>query len=126
MKLCAKKSSSVIVAGAILLFAFPATAQTDDSAAPTWITASNQPCKIWNPEPQPNESVTWSGSCTDGLASGKGVLKWTEDGKSDVEFDGEYAKGKRNGPGVMITPDGKRVTGEWINDDLLTPDRDAI
>jgi len=126
MNLSAKKSSGIAAATAILLFAFQATAQTDNSASPAWITATNQPCKIWNPEPQPNESVTWSGSCTDGFASGKGALKWTENGKPDVEFDGEYANGKRNGMGVVIMPDGNRTQGEWINDNLLTPDKDTI
>ena len=83
----------------------------------------NKPCKIWNPEPQPNESVTWSGGCKEGYASGRGVLRWTENGKPDVEFDGTYANGKRNGRGVIITPDGRRVEGVWVNDILLTPDR---
>ena len=53
--------------------------------------------------------MTWSGSCKDGLASGKGILRWTENGKPDAEFNGEYAGGKRNGSGVMITPDGKAL-----------------
>jgi MORN repeat len=116
-----------IAAGAILVFSCAAAAQPDDAIpAPGWITASNQPCKIWNPEPQPHESVTWSGGCADGLASGEGVLKWTEDGKPDVEFDGRYANGKRNGHGVLITPDGMRMEGVWVNDKLLSGDQDAI
>ena len=74
-----------------LAVSLPAAAQ-ERSTPPGWITATNQPCKIWNPAPQPNESVTWSGSCKDGFASGKGVLHWTENGKPDAVFDGEYAK----------------------------------
>ena len=87
---------------------------------PDWITTTNQPCKVWNPEPKGDESVTWSGDCKDGLATGKGILRWTENGKPDVEFDGEYRNGKRNGHGVMMTPDGDRVEGIWVNDELLT------
>ena len=116
----------IIAPAAILLVTFPAMAQTDNPAPPNWITATNQPCKVWNPEPQPNESVTWSGPCKDGFASGKGILLWTENGKPDVEFDGEYANGKRNGHGVVIAPDGKRIEGEWLNDKLLTGDRNSI
>jgi len=115
-----------IAAAAILFAASQAAAQTEKPAAPDWITASNQPCKIWNPQPQPNESVTWTGECKDGLASGQGVLAWTEDGKPDVRYEGQYANGKRNGHGVMITPDGKRIEGNWVNDTLLTGDRNAI
>jgi hypothetical protein len=120
------KVEGVIAVAAILLLAGQAMAQGNRSAAPDWITATNQPCKIWNPEPQPNESVTWSGECKDGYASGQGVLKWTENGKPDAEYDGGYANGKRNGRGVLITPDGQRVEGVWVNDRLLTGDRDAI
>src|SRR4051812_2997946 len=78
-----------------LAVSLPAVAQ-ERSTPPGWITATNKPCKIWNPAPQPNESVTWSGSCKDGFASGKGVLHWTENGKPDAVFEGKYAKGKRN------------------------------
>jgi hypothetical protein len=116
----------IIASAAIAFISFKAVAQTDEPTAPGWITATNQPCKIWNPEPQPTESVTWSGPCKNGLASGKGILHWTEDGKPDAEFDGEYANGKRNGFGVMITPDGKRTEGDWANDEPVPIDPDAI
>ena len=107
-----------------LLFASAAQAQTDAVAG--WITATNQACKIWNPAPQPDESVTWSGACKDGLATGKGILQWTENGKPDVKFDGEYVKGKRNGPGVLITPDGRRTQGMWVDDEPFVPNGDTI
>lgn len=117
---------NIVALVAIALISFRATAQTDKSTASNWITATNQPCKIWNPEPQSNESVTWSGSCKDGFASGKGILHWTEDGNPDVEFDGEYANGKRNGFGVLITPDGQRFEGEWADDEPVTVDPNTI
>jgi len=120
------KLPSIIATAVILLVTSQAIAQKDDAAHPDWITTSNKPCKVWNPEPQPNESVTWSGPCKDGFASGRGILRWTENGKPDVEFDGEYANGKRNWHGVMITPDGKRVEGQWVNDQLLAGDGNTI
>ena len=118
--------SGIIATAAIVFVSFGAIAQTDKSTPPGWITATNQPCKIWNPEPQPNESVTWSGPCKDGFASGKGILRWTEDGKPDAEFYGEYANGKRNGPGVMVTPDGQHTVGNWVDDELIPEDTNAI
>ena len=117
---------AAIPAAALLFLASYAMAAPDDRRPPEWITATNQPCKIWNPEPQPNESVTWSGECKDGYASGEGTLRWTENGKPDVEFTGRYANGKRNGRGVIVTPDGKRIEGEWLNDTPLVGDRNAI
>jgi hypothetical protein len=120
------KHICIIATVAIVFVSHRAIAQTEDAAQPGWITATNQPCKIWNPEPQPNESVTWSGPCQDGFASGKGILRWTEDGKPDAEFDGDYASGKRNGFGVMIAPDGQRVEGEWTDDEPVPMDPNAI
>ena len=122
------KRPGIIIATATILFVTSeAVAQKENPTPPDWITTTNKPCKVWNPEPQPNESVTWSGPCKDGFASGQGILKWTENGKPDVEFDGEYAEGKRNGHGVLITPDGNRIEGDWRNDRLVTGDsKDSI
>ena len=120
------KHLGIIIAVAIVLIAHGAMAQTDNPAPPDWITVTNQPCRIWNPNPQADESATWSGPCKDGMASGKGVLRWTENGHPDVEFDGQYENGKRNGPGVMVTPDGKRLEGSWVDDELIVPDRNSI
>ena len=116
----------VFLTVAPVLTLYVAASKADEHATPSWITAKNQACKIWNPEPQPNESVTWSGACKNGFASGKGILKWTENGKPDAEFDGEYANGKRNGPGALITPDGKRTEGTWSNDEPLVASGDSI
>jgi hypothetical protein len=115
-------AAAVVFVSVVLAEAAPAA----DPAPPGWITAKNRACKIWNPEPQPNESVTWSGGCKNGFASGKGILKWTENGKPDAEFEGVYANGKRNGPGVLITPDGKRIDGTWSDDQPLTASGDSI
>jgi MORN repeat protein len=115
-----------IAVAAVLFVVSGATAQTDNSSPPDWITTSNRPCKVWNPEPQPDESVTWSGECQDGFASGKGVLRWTVNGQLDVIFVGEYENGKRNGHGVLITADGDRIEGDWVNDKLLPDKRDTI
>ena len=116
----------MIAVAAFLLVSTQAMAQANDQAPPDWITAANQPCKIWNPAPQANESVTWSGECKDGLASGQGVLRWTLNGRLDAVFEGRYANGKRNGHGTLTTADGRRIEGDWLNDELLTGDRNAI
>ena len=33
-------------------------------------------CKVWNPNPQPGESFTWTGACKDGYLSGHGIFEW--------------------------------------------------
>jgi hypothetical protein len=116
----------ITLVAALMLLTSQGIAQTENPARPDWITATNQPCKIWNPAPQPNEAVTWSGECMDGYASGRGLLRWTVDGKLDATYEGQYANGKRNGHGVLKTADGRSVEGEWVNDQLLSGDKNAI
>jgi hypothetical protein len=110
----------------LLVFATQSMAQTDNTSMPEWITVTNQPCKVWNPNPQPNEAVTWSGECKDGYASGEGHLRWEVDGKLDAEYDGRYLNGKRNGHGVLTLADGRRIEGAWANDELLRGDENPI
>ena len=124
------KIKRAMAAVAFVALATPAMAQADNTSMPDWITATNpatnQPCKVWNPNPQPNESVTWSGECKDGLASGQGHLRWEVDGKLDAEYDGYYLNGKRNGRGVLTLADGRRIEGAWANDELLRGDDNPI
>jgi hypothetical protein len=118
------------VAAPLLVLGLAAQAQTNSPPSPQmppdWITASNKPCKLWNPEPQAKETVTWSGECKDGFITGRGVLEWFEDGKSDIKFDGVYLNGKRNGPGVIILPNGQREQGLWIDDKPVRPAGNSI
>lgn len=111
------KPHYICAAAALLLIASPAGAQSEHPARPGWIAASGTGCKIWNPAPQPDETVTWSGGCKNGFADGDGTLQWFEQGKPDVRFEGGYQGGKRNGYGVLIDPNGNRVAGEWRNDE---------
>jgi hypothetical protein len=113
------RRATIIATAAFLLVTFEAGAQTSNPLPPDWITTANQPCKVWNPQPQPDDSVTWSGPCVDGFASGKGILRWMKKAEPDVEFDGAYKDGKRNGPGVLTTADGYSVEGVWVDDNLL-------
>ena len=120
--------SAIAAVAALLFVATQAVAQTDNTAKPDWITATNQPCKVWNPNPQPdaNEVVTWTGECKDGFASGEGHLRWEVNGKLDAEYDGRYLNGKRNGHGVLTLPNGRKIEGAWVNDELLMGDENPI
>ena len=118
-----------MAAVAFVALAMPAMAQQQDNTSkPDWITAMNQPCKVWNPNPQPDakEVVIWTGECKDGLATGEGHLRWEVDGKLDAEYDGHYLNGKRNGHGVLTLPNGRKLEGAWVNDELLMGDENPI
>jgi hypothetical protein len=80
-----------------------------------WITDSNG-CKIWDSKPSPNETVTWTGTCTDGYADGKGKLIWIVNGHPSGTYEGEMKGGHYDGQGTQIWPTGSRYDGEWRND----------
>ena len=66
-----------------------------------WMEISQRPgCYVWNPSPQPGETVTWTGACAGGKAQGTGTLTWAHDG------------GVQPGTGRLV--DGKR-DGHWVD-----------
>jgi hypothetical protein len=120
---------------AALLVALPAEAEPP-AAQPGWIADLATGCRVWSANPQPGESITWTGGCPDGLAQGKGVLQWSGGSNADRRYegeiragkidgdgteifvsggryDGEFRDGLRNGRGVYIYADGDRYEGEW-------------
>lgn len=66
------------------------------------VIISNNGCKLFNPVPQANETVTWSGKCADGMASGFGALTWYKDGKKGDTDEVFYEKGFRP-PGKVLS-----------------------
>lgn len=97
---------------------------------------------VANPLPQPDETVTWSGGCVAGKASGNGVEvfryrgggTWLEeryegemkdgrpDGRGTMYYDngdryqGTYAAGRRFGAGTYVHVNGDRYVGEFTDD----------
>ncbi|MCA3131078.1 MAG: hypothetical protein ACK5YW_02040 [Betaproteobacteria bacterium] len=73
-------------------------------------------CKVINPSPRPEETVTWSGACgADGYTTGKGVLQWFQSGIADEKYEGEMARGYAHGQGTQTMVDGGRYEGQWNN-----------
>lgn len=97
---------------AMLTKATPAA--TLEPFGPNWIIAENQPCQLYNPEPEPGETVTWSGGCVDGKTSGVGWLVWRY-GKGELVYDGVMRAGKYDGYGSASSPSGSHYEGEWRN-----------
>ncbi|MDT8900112.1 hypothetical protein [Anaeroselena agilis] len=84
----------------------------------TWSLTDNG-YKIWNPCPQPNETVTWSsGADEEKYATGKGVIQWFEDGKPVMGYEGDVVKGKANGKGIATWPDGDRYEGDFVDGNM--------
>ena len=89
-------------------------AAVPDLTRPMWLTAKNQPCKVWNPAPKPGETVDWSGSCTDGKASGSGRLIW-RGSYGTTTYTGQFRGGREHGHGTFVWQSGNRYKGQWRN-----------
>lgn len=75
------------------------------ACAGEWI-ADTSGCQVWDPNPQLNESVAWTGGCSKGHADGIGTVQWLKDGKSIETDSGEWRDGKQAGKGVQNWPIG--------------------
>lgn len=60
-----------------------------------WTPDSVTGCKVWNPRPQPNETVTWSGSCINGFVEGYGVITWKTNGTVNEVWKATYKNGRQ-------------------------------
>jgi hypothetical protein len=58
-------------------------------------------------------SASWSGTCKDSLANGKGILKYIKSNGEMTIYEGETLNGYRNGQGTYIWPTGEKYEGEW-------------
>ena len=109
-----------------------------------WLRDPISGCGVWNSENEENVSISWSGGCQDGKASGSGVLVWLENGKIvgrfkgtmsngkaqgygklDFEVDdgfahyeGEFRSSEIHGRGVLEFPDKSRVEGDFSHDKM--------
>jgi hypothetical protein len=122
----------IITASASLALWFsPSNANAED----LFLSDANG-CKVYDPSPEPDETVTWSGRCLDGYADGSGVVQWLDgatpgtrvegtlvrgkwEGQTSVlnrsggRFEGSYHEGERSGKGALTWPNGDRYEGDW-------------
>ena len=89
-------------------------AAVPDLSGPIWLAAHNKPCKMWNPGPKPGNTLTWSGDCVDGKASGWGRQVWLSR-IGEIVYEGEFHDGKEHGRGIKTYADESRYEGEWRN-----------
>jgi hypothetical protein len=79
---------------------------------PGWLVDDRTGCWVWDPFPDPNDTVAWSGGCgPDARAAGHGVVEWRSDGKVD-HYEGDVLDGKLTGHGIYTSNDGSRYEGE--------------
>ena len=93
--------------------------------AACWKELTTSPgCFVWNPNPRPGESVTWTGACRENMvAHGRGTLTWTWRGggataAGELQGDGELQDGKAHGHWRFRYRDGTVLDAEYTNGQL--------
>jgi hypothetical protein len=79
--------------------------------AGAWVVDAKSGCHVWNPNPQLEESVIWSGSCANGRAQGDGIVQWLKGGVPTETDEGEWSDGRQAGKGTQTWSSG-RYEGE--------------
>jgi hypothetical protein len=72
---------------------------------------------VHNPHPVKKETITWSGECSGGYATGNGTLTWYKNDKSNQQYTGEMKRGIPNGRG-QYTFDNGTEEGIFVNGNL--------
>jgi hypothetical protein len=102
-----------IVAGPGMAFVLmPLVALGADAGA--WSIDAAQGCKLWNPNPQPGETVRWSGACANGFAQGRGAAQWFHGNLPFESDEGEWREGRQAGFGSQVWPTG-RYDGQIVD-----------
>jgi hypothetical protein len=104
-----------------VIAASPAIAQPDFSGRDAhWIKDEASGCWAANPDPEPMETITWTGQCRDMLVSGMGSLSWYLDGRLIGRDEGNFVRGELSGHGKISFPDGANFEGEFPGRGVLT------
>ena len=82
-----------------------------------WMELTNQPgCYVWNPNPHPNEIVTWTAECAAGAAQGTGTLTWLYDGTVERAIGRVLGGRFLDGSWVVHGPDGAVIRStDYLN-----------
>lgn len=85
----------------------------------TWISAAESGCKVYHPNPQPDEWVSWSGGCENGFAEGQGTLIAYSKGGETHRVIAPFTKGLPNGKGKYIKANGAEEEGYFVDGQLV-------
>ena len=113
-----------------------AEGQAEQHQASQWL--KDGACLLFNADARPGDSVSWTGACVEGYASGLGTATFTHEGKSQSftahfargmipdgnvvaqwgdgwSYEGGMVEGRFHGAGVLTTDAKDRFEGQWAN-----------
>ena len=83
--------------------------------AECWKQTADKPgCYVWDGHLYPNQTVTWSGACSDGIGVGPGTMVRTREGKNDTN-KGTLVRGKYHGRWVLRFASGTVGEGPYVD-----------
>ena len=83
---------------------------------PCWKDVAHEPgCRVWDDHYVPRQTVTWSGTCSGGVADGQGYLKWSSGGKETHTGTGTLSNGKMHGRWVVRYAEGEVHEGAYVD-----------
>lgn len=92
-----------------------------EATKPRWEVDRNKNCKVWNAFPLAQETMTYTGDCSEGIASGKGRIEWSyiflTERVSDF-YEGDLLNGRSHGQGTFSWANGDRYQGHFLNGDF--------
>jgi pimeloyl-ACP methyl ester carboxylesterase len=83
-------------------------------------------CTVWFKNGFPEDSVSWSGGCKDGLASGEGIMTGYVKGNPSSKYVGKMENGKPNGNGVFTFAGNLKLEGNFSNGEILNLRPDCL
>jgi TolB-like protein len=83
-----------------------------------WIVDPKSGCEVYNGKPTPNDSVSYSGGCEKGRASGNGTAQWFVNKKPSGKYVGQWKEGKNHGQGTHTWANGNIYVGGYTDNKM--------
>ena len=83
-----------------------------------WFADAKTGCKYFDNQPEPSQTIAWSGPCVNGFAEGRGKLDIFVKGKPYQQYEGDMKAGKSTGHGTARSADGYSYTGGFLDNKL--------
>ena len=103
-----------------------------------WVDTNKTNCKMWDEKPDSNLTISWSGKCLGGYASGSGTVIWYQNSKENgryvgqiklgkltgkstytwagQKYEGDFVSGNFQGKGIYTYANGNKYEGDFVND----------